>query len=204
MSPNDIATIPVLPNGMSHNGLAKFGYHLMTDRDKAKWDNRASEMPFSLHALRRLQWCRPSPTMYSSSFRWVHPELNRPLTVGELTTIMGWPIIPVGLKPIAQMAKGVCPEVGQWLAQQIALSLNGHWGSDDWESSFDDNDAKWVGGDTTGQLEKTFDLTKYCGKMFNEEKYRDAGVLVPKHRLNIDENGKLVKPWREIAQCSEA
>lgn len=168
--------VPVLPNGWGLHQLAQFGYEFLPAKFKQVWDLRASDLPFSLHGINRLQWLRPCPTLHSSAGRFIHPSLNRPLTVGELSKIMGWPCIPRGPRPIAQIAKGVCPSVGQWLAEQVELSYRGHWGSDDWESSFNDATGTWDGQDAEGQLEKTFDMTKYVGKQFDVERYDSVAV----------------------------
>ena len=195
--------VPNLPNGWDLGMMAKWGgYEMLTPKQQLTWDWRASEMPFSMHGIYRLNWLRPSPTLHSSCARWIHPILHRPLTIGELCTIMGWPdgVIPAGPHPAAQVAKGICPSVGTWLARQVELSYEHHWGKDDWESSYCDKKCEWQGGDTDG-LEKTFDLTRYTGKIFNEERY-DASAL-RRHRFNVDgSTGRLVRSWKEIAEQS--
>jgi len=163
--------VPMLPNGWDLHAMARHAYHALPEKYKTLWDTRASDLPFSLHGINRLNWLRPCPTLHSSAGRFIHPSQNRPLTVGELSAIMGWPNIPVGPRPVAQIAKGIVPAVGKWLAEQVELSYRGHWGRDDWESSFNDATGTWDGQDAEGQLEKTFDMTKYVGKQFDLERY---------------------------------
>lgn len=192
--------LKLLPTGWCHNTLARYGYDMMPRKSQLIWDCRESEMPFSLHCMRRLPFLGPSPTMFSSCHMWVHPELDRCLTVGELSAIMGWPpgVIPVGKNPQAQLCKGVVPSCGEWLAQQIALSIEGHWGNDDWESTFCDKTGIWQGQSTPDALEKTIDMTRYCPKRYDPTRYEDESIV--RHQFNIDRaTGKVIRPWREIA-----
>lgn len=198
-SANDREVMPRIPNGWSQNTLGRHGYAFLTDQDRSVWDARESDMPFSLHCLRRLQWLRPAPTLYSSCHRWIHPWLHRTLTVGEMSAVMGWPkgCIPRGPKPAAQVSKGVVPAVGAWLARQVQLSLEGHWGADDWESSFDDRTGTWTGRDATGQLEKTFDMTRYVGKLFDLGRYDEEAQR--RHMFNLDEKtGETLLRWQRV------
>jgi len=94
------------------------------------WMTRTSSSPFSFHSMFRTAWNWSSPTLYGSALRKIiHPLHDRPLTIRELSLVMGWPIIPVGHKPAEQMAKGIVPAIGKWLAQQVKLCLNNHWGN---------------------------------------------------------------------------
>lgn len=129
------------------------------------WEDRSSPMPFSMHCLQRLRWDGHCPTMSSSCGQFVHPRENRPLTVGELAALMGWPddITPLGPKPMFQIAKGICPEVGVWLGLQCRLYLDDYWkDGEDWESSYDRTSGEWYGGDATGKTEKTFHMNEYA------------------------------------------
>lgn len=201
LSEHDTYILPNLPSGWSLQTMAKYGYHLLSDRHKRKWDERESELPFSLHGITRLTWLRPCPTLHSSACRFIHPSLHRPLTAGELAIIMGWPegSCPVGKSPAAQIAKGICPAVGTWLARQVELSYKNHWSSDDWESSYDDTTSQWEGRDTSGEREKRYDLTRYVGKFFDKDRYDEE--LTRLHRFNVDERtGRLVHTWDKIAQ----
>lgn len=196
LTPDEKHCVPNLPNGWNLNTLARYGYDGLSEHLKEKWDLRASEMPFSLHCILRLNWLRPSPTLHSSCCRFIHPDHNRPLTVGELSTIMGWDDIPLGPHPWAQIAKGIAPSAGEWLANQAVAYLDNEWGSDDFESSYDPALSEWVGRDTTGEREKTFDLTKYCGYQFDMERYACAPQS---HRFNIcPRTGRPIRPWKEI------
>jgi len=92
------------------------------------------------------------------------------LTVGEIAALMGWPKghIPVGPDPVAQIGKGVVPATGRWLAEQIRLCLSGDWATEDFESSYNHVDDTWYGGNTTGKLEKTFNLTYYIPPLLED------------------------------------
>lgn len=165
------ATMPHLPNGWGMSMMGKYGYHLLPPKYKQIWDERTSDLPFSLHSIFRLNWLRPCPTLHSSAGRFLHPDLDRPVTIGELSTLMGWPDVPRGLMPVAQIAKGIVPDVGEWLAQQCVTYLNGDWGDEDWESCYNAKTGEWEGQDSKGALEKTFDLTNYVGSGFEREWY---------------------------------
>ena len=122
-------------------------------------------MPFSCHCVRRIAWDMQCPTIHGSAGRFLHPSEDRPLTVREMSLLMGWPdgMTPRGYNPVGQIAKGVCPEVGVWLAEQVQLYLDDEWGDEDYESSYDDLAGQWVGRRCDpGQTEKVFDLTKYA------------------------------------------
>jgi site-specific DNA-cytosine methylase len=170
---SDLACIPLLPVGWDLNKLAKQAVHLMPDHYQVMWKYRSSNMPYSMHSITRTNWMRPCATLTSSASRLIHPVHDRPLTVGELSTIMGWPDIPRGANPVAQIAKGICPSVGTWLAEQAKAYLDDQWGSEDWESSYDAAKGMWVGKDCEGSVEKVFRLTNYHGTDTDEERYDD-------------------------------
>lgn len=194
--------VPKLPNGWNLNMMARYDYDSLPEKYQKKWDTRCSDMPFSMHCIFRTNWMRPSPTLHSSCCRFIHPDLNRPLTIGELSTIMGWEgHIPQGKAPIAQIAKGVCPAAGTWLAEQVELFLNDEWGDEDWESSYNPITATWEGRNTEGALEKTFDLTKYVGHNFDKDRF--PGVE-PKHLFNIDDHGRVIRAWKEVARATNS
>ena len=94
---------------------------------------------------------------------------------------MGWDMAPVGKNPIAEIAKGVVPAVGQWLAEQAELYLDDAWGDEDWESRYDNREGEWVGRDTTGELEKTFILTEYVPPWRSWDAYPESAI-VPKYQ----------------------
>jgi len=119
LTPTEKTCVPHLPNGWDLNKLARFRPEVTPQSVQDKWKYRTSGLPFSLHCIFRTNWLRPSPTIHSSAMRWIHPVHDRPLTIGELATIMGWEgKIPVGKGAVPQIAKGVVPAVGEWLAKQ--------------------------------------------------------------------------------------
>lgn len=193
--------VPNLANGWSLNSMARFAYDDLPDGYKVKWKYRVSDMPFSMHCIVRTNWFRPCPTLHSSCGRLIHPEHHRPLTYGELARIMGWgDRIPLGGDVVAQLAKGVVPTAGKWLAEQVQLYLDDAWGDEDWESSYNKNTQEWVGGDTTGLLEKKFNLTNYTGQLFDLDRYPDH-IDIQRHKHNVDpDTGRLKRPWRTVAQ----
>jgi len=127
------------------------------------WANRTSARPFGLHCISRIAWDYRCPSLYSSCGRLIHPELDRPLTVGELSALMGWGgAIPSGPQPVQQIAKGVVPDVGAWLTRQVELYLADDWGADDWSTRYDPRRGYWVGEKHVNKpLEKVLDLTHY-------------------------------------------
>lgn len=171
--------IEVLPNGMGLNQLAKHDVGRLPDSLQLQWNLRSSELPFSLHCPFRLGWFRPSPTLSSSSRMLVHPEAHRPVTVGELARIMGWDYIPRGPMPVGQIAKGIVPAIGTWLAEQVRRCLDGEWGDDDYESTYDPNLGEWVGENTHDRRDKTFNLTKYFGQLFDIRRYPATVPTMP-------------------------
>ena len=201
LTEDEWAVVSKLPNGWSLQQMAQYDYDSLTPKFKRVWDERMSDLPFSLHGIVRLNWLRPCPTLHSSAGRFLHPRLHRPLTVGELSKIMGWPRIPVGDRPVAQIAKGIVPAIGEWLTRQVELSINDHWGNDDWESSYDDSDHEWKGRDTTGQLEKTIDMTRYAGKLFDEGRYDDEALSG--NRLDVAIAARRLTAQRKAAKLAE-
>lgn len=199
LTPDEKLIVPRLPNGWDVNTLGRYDYEALPETYKFKWQYRTSDLPFSLHSCVRTNWLRPCPTLHSSCVRFIHPWHHRPLTVRELCKVMGWPITkPEGPNPAAQIAKGIVPTVGTWLAQQAALCIEGAWGQEDWQSSYNARTGEWVGEDATGAVEKTFDMTSYVGKFFDEERY-DVGAL-RRHRFNVDSGtGRLLRPWEEVS-----
>lgn len=189
LGPNEKACVPYLPNGWGLNHFAQFASHKMPPVMRDKWRFRTSDMPFSLHCIKRVQWLRPSPTLYSSCSRLIHPDLDRPITVGEAATIMGWEgRVPVGPVPFAQIAKGVVPQVGTWLAEQAKAYLENAWGDEDWESSYDANLGEWVGSDVHGAREKVIDMTRYAGNLFDIERF-DVAARRMSHVMEVNREG---------------
>lgn len=201
LTKNEKLCVPLLPNGWNLNMLAKYATDDLPREMQATWRYRSSEMPFSMHCIFRTNWMRPAPTLHSSAVRFIHPYHNRPLTIGELSKIMGWPDIPRGPLPAAQIAKGVCPEVGEWLAQQAKYYLDDVWGNEDWESSYNPRTETWEGRSTVGEVEKVFNMNNYIPRVFDRTRFDVKDVQ--HHRFNVDPiTGRPVRPWKAIAESS--
>lgn len=199
LTPNELQSLPHLPTGMDLNRLGEYAAHLLPVELQVAWRARLSNEPFSRHSVYRTGWCLPCPVLTSSCGRLIHPKHDRGLTVGELSVIMGWgDRIPVGQNPFAQLAKGVVPSVGEWLARQVKLCLNDHWGDEEWSSTYEN--GEWVGEDSTGHQEKVIDLRKYYNANVCEPDHPDA---LYRHRLNVDRRtGNLGETWESFAAKS--
>lgn len=167
--------VPHLATGWGLNALAKYRTDLLPDYYKATWKHRNSEKPFSLHCISRPNWLTYCPTLSSSSIKLLHPVHHRTMTVGEFARIMHWedengePLLPIGKDPVAQLAKGVCPSVGQWVANQVVAYLNDDWGKKDFSLRYDPNACQWDGEHFTNRpLEKTFHLLEYYPRRSEE------------------------------------
>jgi site-specific DNA-cytosine methylase len=166
LAPEDKKILPGLLQGESMNVMGRRGGLVgFSDKLAKKWVDRLSDMPFSMHCLLRIRWDGHCPTMSSSCSQYIHPLLDRPLTVRELSALMGWTdgITPAGPLPTAQIAKGICPEVGVWLAEQAVAYLDDAWGRDDWSSSWNHKIGQWEGYEYDDRpLEKVFNLTNFA------------------------------------------
>jgi hypothetical protein len=198
LSEEEDMVIKLMPNGWDLNTFAAYNTDLLPPRMADTYLMRRSNLPFSLHSVRRLTWTVNCPTIFSSAGRFIHPDHDRPLTLGEISTIMGWPTIPVGDNGIAEIAKGVCPCVGEWVATQAAHYLNDAWGSSDYESSYKHQTGEWVGRDCNGSVEKVFNLTHYLPSLTKRDyPYEEFRM----HRHNVDVNtGKLLRPWSKVSE----
>jgi len=201
---DDRDAIPRLPTGWGLNTLAQYDFENCTARQKLKWTNRSSNMPFSMHCIYRTSWFRPCPTLQSSSTRLIHPWHDRPLTIGELAKIMGWgDKIPVGHDPCHQLAKGVCPEVGEWIAEQCLSCLNDEWDNTDdevkeWTTTYNARTGLFEGQDSSGMIEKVIDVSNYVGQQFSMDRYPKC-VQKQFRRFNVDPiTGKLVRSWKSV------
>jgi site-specific DNA-cytosine methylase len=194
LTESEQACLPRLPNGWDLNMLAEYDSDNLPERYRDTWLMRNSAMPFSMHCVKRLSWQRPCPTIFSSAGRFIHPEHNRGLTHEELATIMGLPIVPLGNDPVAQIAKGVCPCVGEWLAEQAIHYTNDAWGAEDWEASYKDG---WKTAQADGKTEKIFNLTSYLQPL--QRDFSDE--TLPKYRFNVDPHtGELIRPWAAVGK----
>lgn len=164
----DARILPHLDQNQDMNGFARAHEDLLetlSPKYAEKWWCRTSEMPFSMHSLMRLDPQRFMPVITGNGFRFIHPTQHRSLTVGELCRLMGWPrgIVPRGPNPGAEIGKGICPEVGTWLARQVDHYMNNDWGAEDWASTYDARRGAWVGEESmNGAAEKVFELTALC------------------------------------------
>ena len=181
LNERDQATIENLPNGWCFNNLGRYATHLMHPENQQVWNLRSSDMPFSMHCPYRLQWLRPMPTIFSTRSNLVHPLHHRCVTVGEIAATMGWPRIPIGKDPVSQMAKGLVPAAGEWIAKQAMYYLDDAWGADDWESTYNHHKGTWEGADAHGKLEKVLNLTHYIPHGFNLDRFPEE-VRVPPYR----------------------
>lgn len=160
------SVLEALPQGMCLNGFAhNYPDELekLSPRLFQKYIARTSEIPFSLHCLMRLNEDSYMPVLAGNCHRHVHPTLPRSITLREASKLMGWRdgIVPLGPDPFAQLGKGICPEVGEWLAEQVVACLDG---SRDYDHhlSYNPHDGIWEGGDSTGLHEKVLNLSHYA------------------------------------------
>ncbi len=197
---SDRHVIPNLPTGWNLNTMAEYDNAAVTDTHRKKWATRASNLPFSMHSISRCSWLRPCPTLQSSSTRLIHPWHDRPFTVGELSILMGWGDhkIPIGHNPSAQLAKGVVPAVGEWIAEQCLACLNDEWGGEEWTTRYVANTGHFDGEDSTGMLEKVIDVSNYVGQQFDYERYPEE-IRKQFRTFNVNPfTGKILKSWKSI------
>lgn len=79
----------------------------------------------------RLEGDRP-PGVFYGDFFW-HPRENRRLGLEEAKALCGFPAdyrFAVPAAAFSELARGVMPPVGDWLARQVAASLTGAGGGD--------------------------------------------------------------------------
>jgi len=172
LTSDEWAVLPHLPQGCCMNGFARRHEAKLKEvapRAWRTWDLRTSDMPFSLHCIHRARARHYAPTLHSSAGRIIHPFQDRPLTLGEIAAVMGWACIPAGTNPIPQLAKGVVPSVGTWLAEQAMAYLSDAWGKDDFESTYNDRTGVWEGRHLNDKpVEKVFNLTKFVAPLPEE------------------------------------
>lgn len=153
-----------LPRGFNFNMFAKYHTDKLPEKMQMTWNYRSSDMPFSMHCPYRLSYDAPAPTLWGSC-QFVHPVLHRLLTIRELSCIMGWDYTPVGPNPIGQIAKGIVPAIGTWLAEQARAYLDDEWGTDDFASRYDARAGvqQFVEANQS-EHEKVFHLTDYMSR----------------------------------------
>jgi site-specific DNA-cytosine methylase len=159
--PEEAEIVPLLEHGWDLNLLAKYRPEQLPPGMRKRWEKRGSDIPFSMHCVKRLAYDTFAPTLFGGCHNLVHPKFDRALTIRELSAIMGNDFTPVGLQPYAQIAKGVCPSVGTWLAQQAVHCINGDWDGDDFCSRYDAKQGVFIEGERKSEREKTFHLTDY-------------------------------------------
>ena len=163
------AIVEFMPMRCGLTGMAKRHLDVLEEFSPElarKWHERESNMPYSMHDAYRLDDEWVMPTIAGSCHRFIHPLIDRHLTVHELSILMGWPKDPIGPLPFAQLAKGIVPVVGTWLAEQVIAYLNDDWGDEDWDSRYCNKTNRWIGNDYAGHAikppEKVFNLTRWC------------------------------------------
>ncbi len=173
MSPDNLHTLKGLPSGKSLNWLADNRPEALHEKLLDQWllsDKRHVFMgAFSIH---RLHWLRHCPTIHGAAGCFVHPWCHRGMTVGELARCMGWEeVIPKGKNPLAQLAKGVVPELGEWLAHQVKDCLDHKYApSDDCEfvayrsGHLEEQSSK-------DKKEKFIDMTNWVAPLKEEDEY---------------------------------
>lgn len=167
LTPDEWACVPFLETGWCINMLGHYRAHQLPDKLAWKYRHRISDMPFSMHCPRRLSYWTGCPTMHSGCARFIHPTKDRPLMIKELAKLMGWDFLPVGPQPHAQMAKGIVPAVGTWLAQQVQYSLDDAWGGEDYESNFNSRTCSFEGRTVDpNEHEKVFNLKNFAPGCF--------------------------------------
>jgi len=129
--------IPYLEEGWSFNHLVFHKPEAM-DKENAvsmreKWDRynekghlHNSPIGFDTNNCFRLKKGTCAPTLHKGCNELVHPKHNRTLSIRELCALMAWPsgVFPIGPHPHQQLARGVAPPIGRWLAGEIAASMN--------------------------------------------------------------------------------
>lgn len=207
MFPIELETAPRMPTDWCLNAMGRWACHLLPPVLQSKWRHRISEMPFSLHCMRRISMHKHSPTIFSGSRRFLHPWYDRGMTVREFAAIMGWPrdVFPIGHDAVPQLAKGIVPAVGKWLAEQVVLSASGHWGDDDWYTRYDDRTKQWVGGDASCMEQKVLDLTEWYAKEQCWSRF-PPGAMRPRYPVpaGIEFTRALDNRYADDGYCLEA
>lgn len=168
LTPDERHCVPFLDTGWCINKLGRYAPDKLPPLFQFKNRHKMSDMPFSMHCPRRIAYWVGCPVLHSGAARFIHPVLDRPLMVKELAALMGWDFMPVGPMPHAQIAKGVVPAVGTWLAEQAKLCLEGYWGNENFSSCFNPRTGEFEGEYLDDSVhEKTLDLKHYTPASYN-------------------------------------
>lgn len=126
--------IPYVRQGEGLNGMATRDdgetLEKISSRLYETWLFRSSAIPLGISTIPRMTW-DSCPVLHGGCSHFIHPELDRPITVGEASALMGWDEIPSGDYPMRQLAKGIIPNAGWWLSQRIMECLSNMWGRED-------------------------------------------------------------------------
>lgn len=145
--------VPYLEQGDSLNTLhhrwgPKFFEALGCAKMMTKSANARSDIPFGIgRNFVRLKSNASCPTLVGDAgISLVHPHLDRYVSVGELSSLMGWPVglVPAGPSPSQQVAKGVVPACAGWLAECVERCLASSPGDPDLDVTWDRQSRKYV------------------------------------------------------------
>jgi site-specific DNA-cytosine methylase len=82
LTPDEWAAVPKMPTGWGLHQMAQFAYNDLPPKFQRVWDERVSDLPFSLHGITRINWLRPL---------MVRTDLVRPIPVPwGAESIAGW------------------------------------------------------------------------------------------------------------------
>lgn len=125
-------------------------------------DKRKSGKGFSWAPPQRLKWDGLSRVIYSRSFTYVHPSLNRSLTIREAARLMGFPDewILWGTHPFVQIGNGVSVTVASWIAGEVLNCLKGSYGKDDFEVTWNQKKGILEQVEATDKVIKVFNFNK--------------------------------------------
>lgn len=190
---HDIEYIPPLETLES---AGKYWLYRLCKQRQKDFVNKRSSHAYSMHCPRRLWWCKPADTLHSSASRFLHPKLHRPLTIRELASIAGADT-PTGPAPVAQIAGAIPSAMITWITKQLEASLNGSWGSADWESTYNAKEGKWAGEVFTSSAapaHKVFDLSQYRPRAIGLQRFPED-VFEPFALSQVADSGDLLDPW---------
>lgn len=128
IKPDDRALMTVLLPGMNVNRLYRTDPEAV-ERAAPRVADRGLFSPYGrpcsvVFQLSRLIYDDVCPTLHSGADQYIHPRLDRLLSIRELASLMGWDSWPVGEAPVRQLVKGLIPAAGEWIARQVEASLD--------------------------------------------------------------------------------